>query len=106
VRSQLIEEEQGKSKVSLLDLIVGKAEFDTSKAGKVQDPRAGGYMLTADNESAKEKYNLAKEDRMRKENELEHRVIHPLFEKTEEQLREHDSNLSKQAEEQKRNQEI
>jgi hypothetical protein len=39
---------------------------------------------------------------MRKENKLEHRVIHPLFEKTEEQLREHDSNLLKEAEEQKR----
>jgi hypothetical protein len=34
--------------------MVGETEFDTSKVGKVQDPRAGGYMLTAENENTKE----------------------------------------------------
>jgi carbamoylphosphate synthase small subunit len=81
-----------------VDLIVGEMEFDTSKIGKIEDPRTGGYMLTAENEG----YNSAKEDRLRKENELVHRVIHPLFDKTEEQLREHDSNILKEAEEQKK----
>jgi hypothetical protein len=55
-------------------------------------------MLIAENEG----YNLAKVDRLRKENELVHRVIHPLFNKTEEQLREHASKISKEAEDQKR----
>jgi hypothetical protein len=54
---------------------LGEMEFDTSKIGKVEDPRTGGYMLTAENEG----YNLAKEERLRKENELVHRVMHPLF---------------------------
>ena len=55
-------------------------------------------MLTAENEG----YNLAKEERLRKENELVHRVMHPLFDKNEEQLREHDSKVSRETEEQKR----
>jgi hypothetical protein len=75
----------------------GKGEFNTPKIGKVEDPQTGDYMLTAENEG----YNLAKEVRLRKENELVHRVIHPLFDKTEEQLREHDSNILKEAEDQK-----
>jgi hypothetical protein len=58
-------------------------------------------MLTAENEE----YNLAKEERLRKENELVHWVIHPLLDKTEEQLREHDSKIPKEAEEQKGRQE-
>jgi hypothetical protein len=83
----------------LVDLIVGEMEFDTSKIGKVEDPQTGGYMLTAENEG----YNSAKEERLRKENELVHRVmLHPLFDKNEEQLREHDSKVSKETEEQKR----
>jgi hypothetical protein len=45
---------------------------------------------------------LAKKDRMRKENKLVPRVIHPLFKKSKEQLREHDSNLSKEAEAQRK----
>jgi hypothetical protein len=57
-----------------------------------------GYMLTAENEG----YNSAKEERVRKENELVHRVMHSLFHKIEEQLREHDSKVSKETEEQKR----
>jgi carbamoylphosphate synthase small subunit len=69
-------------------------EFHTSKIGKVDNPRTGGYMLTTENEG----YNLAKEERPRKEHELVHRVIHPLFDKTEEQLREHDSKISKEGE--------
>jgi hypothetical protein len=73
-------------------------EFDTSQIGKVEDPRTGGYMLTAENEG----YNSEKEERMRKENELVHRVMHPLFDKNEEQLREHDSKVSRETEEQKR----
>jgi uncharacterized protein (DUF2336 family) len=94
----LIQEERGKTGVALVDLIVGEIEFDTSKIGMAEDAQTGGYMLTAE----KEGYNSAKEDRLRKENELVHRVIHPLFDKTEEQLREHDSNTLKEAEEQKR----
>jgi hypothetical protein len=65
--SQLIKEERGEAGVALVDLIVGEMEFDTSKIGKVDDPRAGGYMLTAENEGC----NLEKEDRLRKEDELE-----------------------------------
>jgi hypothetical protein len=55
-------------------------------------------MLTAENEG----YNLAKEERLGKEDKLVHRVIHPLFDKTKEQLREYDSKISKEAQEQKR----
>jgi hypothetical protein len=55
-------------------------------------------MLTAENEG----YNSAKEERLRKENKLVHRVMHPLFNKNEEQLREHDSKVSKETEEQKK----
>jgi hypothetical protein len=46
---QLIKEERGKAMVSLVDLIVGDVEFNTSKVGKVKDPKAGCYMITADN---------------------------------------------------------
>jgi pyruvate/2-oxoacid:ferredoxin oxidoreductase alpha subunit len=95
----LVGDECGEAGVALVDLIVGEMEFDTSKIGKVEGPRTGGYMLTAENEG----YNLAKEERPRKENELVHRVMHPaLFDKNEEQLREHDSKVSKETEEQKR----
>jgi hypothetical protein len=88
------EEKRGEAGVALVDLIVGEMEFDTSKIGKVEDPRRGGDMLAAENEG----YNSAKEERLRKENELVHRVMHPLFEKNEEQLREHNSNVSKETE--------
>jgi hypothetical protein len=81
-----------------VDLIVGDMEFDTSRIGKIEDPRTGGYMLTAENEG----YNSAKEEIIRKENELVHRVVHPLFDKTEEQPTEHNSKITKEAEEQKR----
>jgi hypothetical protein len=94
----LVEDERGEACVALVALIVGEMEFDTSKIGKVEDPGTGGYMLTAENEG----YNLAKEERLRKENKLVHRVMHPLFDKNEEQLREHDSKVSKETEEQKR----
>jgi hypothetical protein len=87
----LVEDERGEASVALVDLIVGEMEFDTSQIGKVEDPRTGGYMLTAENEG----YNWAKEERLRKENELVHRVMHPLFDKNEEQLREHDSKVSR-----------
>jgi hypothetical protein len=52
----LVEDERGEAGVALVDLIVGEMEFDTSKIGKVEDPRTGGYMLTAENEG----YNSAK----------------------------------------------
>jgi pyruvate/2-oxoacid:ferredoxin oxidoreductase alpha subunit len=95
----LVEDERGEAGVALVDLIVGEMEFNTSKIGKVEDPQTGGYMLTAENEG----YNSAKEERPRKENELVHRVMHPaLFDKNEEQLRERDSKVSKETEEQKR----
>jgi hypothetical protein len=55
-------------------------------------------MLTAENEGC----NLAKEERLRKENKLIHRVMHPLFDINEEQLREHKSKVSKETEEQKK----
>jgi hypothetical protein len=71
----MIEEEQGKSRVSLENLIVGELVFDMSTIEKLEDPRAGGYTLTAENEHTRVKYNLAKEDRMRKENQLVYRVI-------------------------------
>jgi hypothetical protein len=95
----LVEDERGEAGVALVDLIVGEMEFDASQIGKVGDPRTGGYMLTAENEG----YNSAKEERLRKENELVHRVMHPLFDKNEEQLRENDSKVSRETEEQKRN---
>jgi hypothetical protein len=91
----LIEEELREAGVALVDLIVGVMEFDTSRIGKVKDPRTDGYMLTTENEG----YDSAKEERLRKENKLVHRVIHPLFDKIEEQLREHDSKISKESEE-------
>jgi pyruvate/2-oxoacid:ferredoxin oxidoreductase alpha subunit len=94
----LLDDERGEAGVALVDLIVGEMEFDTSKIGKVEDPRTGGYMLTAENEG----YNLAKEERLRKENELVHRVMQPLFDKNKEQVREHGSKVSKETEEQKR----
>jgi hypothetical protein len=95
----LVEDKRGEAGVALVDFIVGEMEFDTSKIGKVEDPRTGDYMLTAENEG----YNSAKEKRLRKENELVHRVMHPaLFDKNEEQLREHNSKVSKETEEQKR----
>jgi hypothetical protein len=56
-KSQLVEDKRGEAGVALVDLIVGEMEFDTSKIGKVEDPRTGGYMLTAENEG----YNSAKE---------------------------------------------
>jgi carbamoylphosphate synthase small subunit len=83
----LVEDERREAGVALVDLIVGETEFNTSKIGKVEDPQTGGYMLTAENEG----YNSEKEERLRKENELVHRVMHPLFDKNEEQLREHDN---------------
>jgi hypothetical protein len=92
------EEKRGEAGVALVDLIVGEMEVDTSKIGKVEDPRRGDDMLAAENEG----YNSAKEERLRKENELVHRVMHPLFEKNEEQLREHNSKVSKETEYQKR----
>jgi hypothetical protein len=92
----LVEDERGEAAVALVDLIVGEMEFDTSQVGK--DPRTGGYMLTAENEG----YNSAKKERLRKENELVHRVMHPLFDKNEEQLKEHNSKVSRETEEQKR----
>jgi hypothetical protein len=94
----LIGEGRGEAGVALVDLIVGDMEFDTSRIGNIEDPRTGGYMLTAENEG----YISAKEERIRKESELVHRVVHSLFDKTEEQLREHDSKITKEAEEQKR----
>jgi hypothetical protein len=94
----LVEDERGEAGVALVDVIVGEIEFNTSKIGNVEDPRTGGYMLTAENEG----YNSAKEERLRKENELVHRVMHPSFDKNKEQLREHDSKVSKETEEQKR----
>jgi hypothetical protein len=76
----LVEDERGEAGVALVNFIVGEMEFDTSKIGKVEDPQTGGYMLTAENEG----YNLAKEERPRKENKLVHRVMHPaLFNKNE-----------------------
>jgi hypothetical protein len=84
--------------VALVDLIVGDMEFDTSKVEKLENTRNGGYMLTTENEG----YDSAKEERLRKENTLVHRGIHPLFDKTEEQLREHDNKIAKESEEQKR----
>ena len=92
----MVEDERGEAAVALVDLIVGEMEFDTSQVGK--DPQTGGYMLTAENEG----YNSAKEERLRKENELVHRVMHPLFNKNKEQLREHNSKVSRETEEQKR----
>jgi hypothetical protein len=93
--SQLIKEERGKATVSLVDLIVGDIEFKKSKVGKVKDPKAGSYMLTADNaEQTRNAYKKAKEDRLRQEKELVHRELHPLFHK-EEELREHDTKISK-----------
>jgi hypothetical protein len=74
----LVEDERGEAGVALMDLIVAEMEFDTSTIGKVEDPRTGGYMLTAENEG----YNLAKEERLRKENELVHWVMHPFLIKT------------------------
>jgi hypothetical protein len=94
----LVEDERGEAGVALVDLIVGEMEFDTSKIGKVENPQTGGYMLTAENEG----YNSAKKERLRKENKLVHRVMHPFFDKKEEQLKEHDSKVSKETEEQKR----
>ena len=63
----MVEDERGEAGVALVDLIVGEMEFNTSKIGKVDDPQAGGYMLTAENEGC----DLEKEDRLRKEDELE-----------------------------------
>jgi hypothetical protein len=68
----LVEDGRGEAGVALVDLIVGEMEFDTSKIGKIEDPRTGDYMLTAENEE----YNSAKEERLRKENKLVHRVMH------------------------------
>jgi tyrosyl-tRNA synthetase len=94
----LVEDERGEAGVALVDLIVGEMEFDTSQIGKVEDPRRGGYMLTAENEGC----NSAKEEWLRKENKLVHRVMHPLSDKNEEQLREHNGKVSREREEQKR----
>ena len=81
---------------------MGDFEFDTSKVGKVNNARGGGYMITGENDESKNEYERAKEDRLRQEKELVHREIHPLFHKTEEELREFDNKVSKEAEEQKR----
>ncbi len=70
--------------------------------GKVNNARGGGYMITGENDESKNEYERAKEDRLRQEKELVHREIHPLFHKTEEELREYDNKVSKEAEEQKR----
>jgi hypothetical protein len=94
----LIKEEHREAGVALVDSIVGEMELDMSEIEKEEDPGMGGYMLTAEHEG----YILTKEERLRKEHELVHRVIHPLFDKTKEQPREHDSKISKEAEEQKR----
>ncbi len=81
---------------------MGDFEFDTSKVGKVNNARGGEYMITGENDESKNEYERAKEDRLRQEKELVHREIHPLIHKTEEELREHDNEVSKEAEEQKR----
>ena len=81
---------------------MGDFEFDTSKVGKVNNARGGGYMITGENDESKNEYERAKEDKLRQEKELVHREIHPLFHKTEEEVREYDNKVSKEAEEQKR----
>ncbi len=95
----MVEDERGEAGVAVVDLIVVEMELARSRIGKVEEPQTGGYVLTAENEG----YNSAKEERLRKENELVHRVMHPLFDKNEEQLRENDSKVSRETEEQKRN---
>ena len=57
-------------------------------------------MITGENDESRNEYERAKEDRLRQEKELVHREIHPLFHKTEEELREYDNKASKEAEEQ------
>ena len=94
--------ERGKSRQFLADLMVGEFEFDTSKFDKNKNPRKGGYMIAADNVETEHAYKKAKELRVKTENELVHRQLHPLFEMTEEDLREYDANKTKEAEEQKR----
>jgi hypothetical protein len=44
---------------------------------------------------------MARADRLGKDKWLEHGELHPLFQKTEEELREHGSKILKEAEEQK-----
>ena len=81
-------EERGKARKSLVDLIVGEFEFDTNKVDKITNPKAGGYMIAADNVETKYDFIKAKENRLREEKELlVHRELHPLFHKTEEELR-------------------
>ena len=82
--------------------MVGEFEFDTSKVDKSKNPRKGGYMITSDNVETKHAYKKAKELRIKEEKQIVHRVLHPLFHKTEEELREHDTKMAKEAEEQKR----
>ena len=81
---------------------MGDFEFDTSKVGKVNNARGGGYMITGENGDSRNDYERAKEDRLRQEKELVHREMHPLFHKTQQELREYDKKVSKEAEEQKR----
>ena len=94
--------ERGKSRQFLADLMVGEFEFDTTKFDKNKNPRRGGYMIAEDNVETQNAYKKAKDLRIKTENELVHRQLHPLFEMTEEDLREYDANKTKEAEEQKR----
>ena len=59
-------------------------------------------MITGENVETIHKYNKAKETRLRQEKELVHRDLHPLFHKTEDELRNYDTKMSKEAEEQKK----
>ena len=72
---------------------MGEFEFDTSKTERNKNPRIGGYMITVENAERKNAFKKARETRIKEENELVHREMHPLFQKTDEELREYDAKV-------------
>ncbi len=48
-------------------------------------------MITAENAERKNAFKKAREARIKEQNELVHREMHPLFQKTDEELREYDA---------------
>ena len=81
---------------------MGEFGFDTSKTERNKNPRIGGYMITPKNAERKNAFKKAKEKRIKEEKELVHRELHPLFQKTDEELRAYGDKVTKEAKEHRR----
>jgi hypothetical protein len=85
---------------SIVDLLVGNIEFDTSKTD--MNETNSEYMINGYDMDMRNDFAKARTERLRAEKALVHRELHPLFHKTMEQLRNYDFKLAKDLAEQKR----